>query len=87
MRFTIKTKLAAVFTTVVALSGVSMFIALQNLGSINQSMGDIVNGPAQRSIELKDMQYDLASVSSDLRSMIISTDDAELAQMDQAITG
>jgi methyl-accepting chemotaxis protein len=86
MRLTIKTKLAAVFTTVVALSGVSMFIALQNLGSINQSMGDIVNGPAQRSIEIKDMQYDLAAVSSDMRSMIISTDSAELAQMDKAIT-
>ncbi|ODT50862.1 methyl-accepting chemotaxis protein [Devosia sp. 63-57] len=81
MRLTIKTKLAAVFTTVVALSGVSMFLAIQGLGTINDSMGNIVNGPVTRSLSLQDMQYDMASVSNDIRRMIISTDDAELATL------
>ncbi|ODT79472.1 MAG: hypothetical protein ABS76_20020 [Pelagibacterium sp. SCN 64-44] len=77
MRLTIKTKLAAVFTTVVALSGVSMFLAIQGLGTINNSMSSIVSGPVDRSLTLKDMQYSMASVSNDIRRMIISTDEAE----------
>ncbi|SMQ73083.1 methyl-accepting chemotaxis sensory transducer [Devosia lucknowensis] len=81
MRLTIKTKLAAVFTTVVALSGAGMFIAIQNLGTINERMDTIVNGPVTRSLALKQMQYDMASVSNDIRSMIISTDDAEISAL------
>lgn len=86
MRLTIKTKLAATFVTIVALSGVSMIMALQNLGNINQAMDDIVSGPVQRSMQLKDMQYDLAAVSSVMQSMVISTDDAELARLDQEMS-
>ena len=44
MRLTIKTKLAAVFTTVVALSGASMFMALGNLGTLNSDIGAISPG-------------------------------------------
>lgn len=80
MRLTIKTKLAAVFTTVMALSGVSMFLAIQNLGTINSEMERIVNGPVERSLALKDMQYDLTSMANDLRAMIIATDDDVLAE-------
>ena len=79
MRLTIKTKLTAVFATVVALSGVSMLLAIQNLSTINDSMSTIVNGPVQRSLELKSMQFDLATIAGDVRAMILSTDDAELA--------
>ena len=85
MRLTIKTKLTAVFTTVVALSGVSMFMAIQNLGTINDSMSSIVNGPVDRSLRLKDMQFDLATISGDMRAMIISTDAAEMAKMRREI--
>ena len=38
MRLTIKTKLAATFVVIVALSGASMFIALQNLGQLNDTL-------------------------------------------------
>ena len=78
MRLTIKTKLAAVFTTVVALSGASMLLALQGLGTIDASMSHIVDGPAARSIALKDMQFELASIGNDLRTMMLSTDAAEM---------
>ena len=43
MRLTIKTKLAAVFGVVVALSAGSMFIALQNLGELNTELETIGN--------------------------------------------
>ena len=85
MRLTIKTKLAATFVTVVALAGVSMFLALQNLGTINESMDSIVNGPVERSAVLQDIQFDLATVSAEMRGMIVSTDDAELAELDHGL--
>ncbi|HWU19105.1 MAG TPA: methyl-accepting chemotaxis protein [Devosia sp.] len=79
MRLTIKTKLAATFVAIVALSGISMFMAVQNLGALNDEMDRIIEGPVQRSMALKDMQYNMMSVSADVRRMIISADDAELA--------
>ena len=81
MRLTIKTKLAAVFTTVVALSGASMFMALDNLGTLNSEMERIINGPVERSMTLKGLQYGLMSMANDTRRMVISTDSAELAQI------
>jgi methyl-accepting chemotaxis protein len=80
VRLTIKTKLAAVFTTVVALSGASMFLALQGLGTINAEMAAIVNGPVERSITLKGMQYDMMSMAADAQKLIVSEDAAELNQ-------
>ncbi len=44
MRLTLKAKLAATFAVVVALSGVSMFVAIQNLGALNEAIDGIVNG-------------------------------------------
>ncbi|MFD1254056.1 Methyl-accepting chemotaxis protein I [Devosia equisanguinis] len=78
MRLTIKTKLAAVFTTVVALSGVSMFLALGNLGTLNSEMGTIINGPVDRSFELKDIQYDMMAMGADAQRLIVSQDRTEL---------
>lgn len=90
MRLTIKTKLAAVFTTVVALSGVSMFIAMQSLGTINQSMATVVDGPVARSQQLKDMEIELTSISNNMRAMVLSADQLELealqTQMQQNYT-
>ena len=78
MRLTIKTKLAATFVTVVGLSGASMFLALQSLGTINQSMDSVINGPVERSLTLKQMQTELTALSNNMRAMILSSDPAEL---------
>ncbi|MDB5613407.1 MAG: methyl-accepting chemotaxis receptor [Devosia sp.] len=74
MRLTIKTKLAAVFTVVVALSGVSMFLAIQSLGKLNESLGDIVDVRAANTITMGEMQTSLESVGSRLRAMILTED-------------
>ena len=50
MRLTIKTKLAATFVVIVALSGASMFIALQNLGQLNDTLERIVI-PGQEEVQ------------------------------------
>ncbi|WP_323013780.1 HAMP domain-containing methyl-accepting chemotaxis protein [Devosia sp.] len=81
MRLTIKTKLAATFAVVVALSGASMFLALQSLGSINSSMSTVIDGPVERSQTLKQMQTDMTALANDMRAMILSTDNAEMDQL------
>jgi len=85
VRLTIKTKLAAVFTTVVALSGVGMFMGIQSLGTINQSMGTVINGPVDRSQQLKELEIDLVSISNSMRAMILTSDAAELTALESSI--
>lgn len=85
MRLTIKTKLAAVFTTVVALSGVGMFLGIQGLGTINQSMDTVINGPVERTLQIRDLEIDLTSISNNMRGMILSQDQEELAQLQATI--
>ncbi len=79
MRLTIKAKLAAVFGVITVVSGVSMFIALQNLDKLNQSLDTIVNVRAANTINLTELQWHLESLGSRLRAMIISDDEAEIA--------
>ena len=78
MRLTIKTKLTAVFAVVVALSGVSMFLALQSLGKLNDSLGTIVDVRAANALTMSDLKTSLESVGSRLRAMIITSDEAAM---------
>ncbi len=86
MRLTIKTKLAATFVTVVALSGASMFLALQGLGTINSSLSAAIAGPVERSQTLKEMQIQLGAISDNMRALMLSTDSAEMSTFDAAMT-
>ncbi|KQX35238.1 hypothetical protein ASD04_14410 [Devosia sp. Root436] len=87
MRLTIKTKLAATFVVVVALSAASMFLALQSLGQLNTSMDDIVNGAAAQSLSMREMQEDLTNIGSKIRSMIVSSSAEDMAQTRDELTG
>ena len=77
MRLTIKTKLAAVFGVVVALSAGSMFIALQNLGQLNRELETIVDVRSANLIRSSQMQTSLESLGSRVRAQIITKDQAE----------
>ena len=76
MRLTIKTKLASVFGVVVALSAGSMFIALQNLGSLNTELETIVNVRSANLVTTAQMQTSLESLGSRIRAQILTTDPA-----------
>lgn len=73
MRLTIKTKLTATFVVVVALSAASMFMSLQSLGQLNQSMDDIINGPVDRSMTMSKMETEMVSIANQIRGMLLST--------------
>jgi len=77
VRLTIKTKLAAVFGVVVALSAGSMFIALQNLGQLNQELETIVEVRSANLNRSSQMQTSLESLGSRVRAQIITKDQAE----------
>jgi methyl-accepting chemotaxis protein len=79
VRLTIKAKLAAVFGAIVVMSGVSMFIALQNLDKLNQSLNTIVNERAASTMAMMETQTRLESVGSRLRALILTDDDKEIS--------
>ncbi len=83
MRLTIKLKLAATFAAVIILSGVSMFIALQNLGALNDSFSATMNGDAKL-VELADsVEISTLSVALEEKNLILSTDQADFARFVQ----
>ncbi len=71
---TIKAKLATIFTVVVAMSAGSMFLAIQNLGKLNNSLDVIVNVRAANTMTVASMQTNLETVGARLRAMIMATD-------------
>ena len=77
MRLTIKTKLAAVFGVVVALSAGSMFIALQNLGQLNHELETTIEIRSANLVRSSQMQTSLESLGSRVRAQILSKDTAE----------
>ncbi|HVW93347.1 MAG TPA: methyl-accepting chemotaxis protein [Devosia sp.] len=91
MRFTIKLKLAAAFTVVILLSVVSLFIALQNLGSLDASFDAAMDGGVARLSLADDIQSDTLELSRDESRNVLSTDPVEdkqlVATMDATIAG
>ncbi|MDV3252749.1 MCP four helix bundle domain-containing protein [Devosia sp. BK] len=74
MRLTIKAKLAATFATIVALSAGSMFIAVQNLGQLNNSLSLIVDVRSPNTVAMAEMQTSLENVGARLRATIMAND-------------
>ncbi len=80
MRLTIKAKLAAVFGAITVMSAVSMFIAIQNLDKLNQSLDTIVNVRSANTLVMQDMQTAVEAAGSRMRDMIMSDDTAQIQQ-------
>ncbi|HEV7719276.1 MAG TPA: methyl-accepting chemotaxis protein [Arsenicitalea sp.] len=91
MRLTIKVKLAVTFAVIVVMSAVSMFIALQNLGSLNDSFNTAMDQGVARILLADDVLSDTIDLARDERSNILSTDANEdktlVAAMDAEIAG
>jgi methyl-accepting chemotaxis protein len=81
VRLTIKTKLAATFVTVVALTGVGMTLAIQGLGTISASMNDTINGPISTAFTLNSLETGMTDLVSDIRGIVATKDDAEKATL------
>ncbi len=74
MRLTLKTKLGATFAAIIVMSGAGMFLALDNLGNINEALGDIVKGNAKRVELSQSMAADQIRVQRELRERLLVED-------------
>ncbi|MEO4000978.1 methyl-accepting chemotaxis protein [Mesorhizobium sp. CAU 1732] len=81
MRLTIRTKLIATFSTVILLSGVSMFVAVQSLGELNETMDRLVNVTGEATLGLSGLETLTGEIGSQTRQMILTNDAAEMDQI------
>ncbi|HEY9011581.1 MAG TPA: methyl-accepting chemotaxis protein, partial [Devosia sp.] len=85
MRLTIKVKLAATFATVIVMSGIGMFLAIQNLGSLNDAVTDIVDKQAARTALVGDLTSDLIRIQRDIREHVLVSDASQLKPVEDRI--
>jgi methyl-accepting chemotaxis protein len=78
MRITIKAKLAVTFAIVIALSGVSMVVAMQNLGSLNSAFAGAMDGNVKRIQMANDLEVATLELARDEKSLILSSDPVEV---------
>ena len=71
MRLTIKTKLTATFAVVVALSAASMFMAIDNLGKLDQSFTAAIDGNVKRITLAADINARTLRIARDEKSLIL----------------
>ncbi|HVX82622.1 MAG TPA: methyl-accepting chemotaxis protein, partial [Devosiaceae bacterium] len=86
MRITIKAKLAATFAVVVAVSAVSLFIAIQDLGGLNNSFNQAMDEGVARLLLAENIQGDALQLSRDEARNVLSSDPAEDKQLGEAMT-
>jgi methyl-accepting chemotaxis protein len=62
MRITVKAKLALAFSLVILLSAITAVLAISNLGSLNTTLDNLVQGPMQRVILSQELSEQLLSI-------------------------
>ncbi|KRA96739.1 hypothetical protein ASD83_16815 [Devosia sp. Root685] len=77
---TIKTKLAATFVVVVAMSAIGMFMGIQNLAALSGSMEAMVEGNVQRIQIAADINARTLRVARDEKNLILASDETAFEQ-------
>jgi methyl-accepting chemotaxis protein len=75
MRFTIKARLAAAFAAVLILTAISAWLGISSLGSVNDQVRAVVDGPAARTKLTLQMTNVLSVMARTEKSLILETDD------------
>jgi len=81
MRLTLKVKLGLTFAVVVALSAASMFIAIQNMGAIKQSLDGIVVDDFAGVNAASDIEKAVANIAKDERDLILSRSPSQTEEL------
>ena len=85
MRVTLKAKLGVTFAVVILLSAVSMFIALQALGTLNESFSAAMNGNVERIKLANGLESATLKMARDESNLVVTTDTSEMTALVQAI--
>jgi methyl-accepting chemotaxis protein len=86
MRLTLKAKLGATFATIVVMSGISMFVAIQNLGSLNDELNGIVNGNVERVRIASEINAHSLRIARDEKQFILADSEDEMKALDDSMT-
>ncbi|CAN7559931.1 HAMP domain-containing methyl-accepting chemotaxis protein [Devosia sp. LjRoot3] len=78
MRLTIKAKLAATFGAVVLLSGVSMFVAITNFGTLKTTLDDIIDLDFTGASAANELQERVTRIGREQRSLVLADDVPEM---------
>ncbi len=81
MRLTLKVKLAAVFATVVVLAAAGMLFGIINLGSLKSTYDGLIDNQIARIRFINQIDATAVRIDRDEKSLILSTDSAEAAQL------
>ena len=81
MRFTLKARLAASFAAVLLLTAVSAYLAIDNLGLLNQRFDAAVSGPVLGQRLVLTLENDLSLLARSEKIMISETDDQKIASL------
>jgi len=85
MRLTLKAKLGATFAAIVVMSGISMFVAIQNLGSLDDELNGIVKGNVERIRLANEINAHTLRISRDEKNFILVNTDEEMNRFEQEI--
>lgn len=81
MRVTLKAKLGITFAIVIILSAVSMFVAIDRLGSLNETFDAVLESNVQRIQTAHEMNARTLRVGRDERNLILETDAQAMAEL------
>ena len=94
MRITVKTKLVLAFSIVIVLSGITAWLGVSNLSSLNETMQGVLGGPVERIELAQALEIDLLlTIRAEKNVLLAGTNleqrarfDAELVKQRQTFT-
>jgi methyl-accepting chemotaxis protein len=92
VRFTIKLKLALTFAVIIALSGLTAWLGISNMATLDQTLTRVVEGPVKRLASSQQRALDLLTLVRSEKNLVmavskddIARDEAEMASERQAL--
>ena len=87
MRFTIKLKLALAFGFVIVLLIGSAIYGIMNLSSLNDSISDLIAGPAARLEAAEELNINMLELVRDQKNIITASNPADMAEYETSANG
>ncbi|MCF3932956.1 methyl-accepting chemotaxis protein [Acuticoccus sp. M5D2P5] len=86
MRMTIKLKLAAAFVVIIAIAGAGQFLALRDLGRLNQSINDLVQVDVERVRLSNRITIQQLRAQRSIRAYLLETSPQDRAEIQRELT-
>ncbi|MDO9710927.1 HAMP domain-containing methyl-accepting chemotaxis protein [Paracraurococcus lichenis] len=93
MRITVKARLGMAFGTIILLSAATAALGIESLGTVNATMRELVDGPVQRSLLVKDIVIAVNNAVRTEKNLVIANDPAtierqvrEMQERNKAVT-